>query len=234
LKHLVPFTNCSLLSAPSKMPSFAFGLPAHRSCPRANGSICQDCYASKGFYRMSNVQRTQDARYAWTRESLKTSAGTNAWISTMVQAIRHATRKGEKLFRIHDSGDFFSAAYANAWYEVCGQLPDVRFWAPTRAWQLPTSTDAVDGLKPFRVLTESDSVMSALLKLASLPNVTIRPSALNFNDAPPMIDGLAAGSAACDANAFGHACPAPKQGNHCGICRVCWHKPNVSVTYHKH
>src|SRR6516162_9609523 len=74
---------------------------------------------------------------------------------------RGVTRKSEKLFRIHDSGDFFSAAYANAWYEVCRQLPDIRFWAPTRAWQLPTSTNAVDGLKPFRVLTETDSLMFA-------------------------------------------------------------------------
>jgi hypothetical protein len=165
---------------------------------------------------------------------MQTAAGIALWIAAMLVAIRHVTRRGEKLFRIHDSGDFFSPAYVRAWFAVCQQLPEVKFWAPTRAWQLPVSTVSDNGLKAFRVLTEADSLMAELLKLASLPNVTIRPSALNFEDAPPVVAGLHAGSAACDTQSFGHACPAPLQGNNCGSCRVCWLNPEVPVTYHKH
>lgn len=235
MKYLVPNTNCSILSNPSKMPGFAFGLPAHRSCPRANGSICDSCYASKGFYRMTNVQRTQQARFDWTRESLKTPAGVTLWIETMVTAIRAVTHNHlEKYFRIHDSGDFFNAAYARMWVQVCRQLPDVKFWAPTRAWQQPTCNMAVDGLKPFRVLGQEDSVMAEILKLATLPNVTIRPSALNFEDSAPRVAGLHAGSGAAETTFDGFVCPAREQGNNCGDCRHCWHEKAVPVTYHKH
>jgi hypothetical protein len=124
------------------MPGYAFGLPAHASCPRSNGSICNPkigCYACRGFYRMNNVQRSQWARFEWTREMLKTDDGFKTWIDTMVNAIRYATQKTEPRFRIHDSGDFFNPRYIRAWYEVCRQLPEVKFWAPPRVWQLPVS-----------------------------------------------------------------------------------------------
>ena len=185
---------------------------------------------------MTNVQSTQDARFQWTRESVKTADGQALWVETMVAAIKHATRKGEKYFRIHDSGDFFSPAYVRMWAEVCKALPEVKFWAPTRVWQMPASNASVNGLKPFRVMTAIDLMFAELLKLAALPNVTIRPSALNFGDAAPVVPGLHAGSAASDVcNVHdGLLCPAPTQGNNCGDCRVCWDLNAVPVTYHKH
>ena len=242
MKHLVPNTNCSILSNPSKMPGYAFGLPAHKSCPRANGSICygndgcnDGCYAyERGFYKMDNVKRTQQARFDWTRESLRSAAGIALWIATMIQAILWATSKKEKVFRIHDSGDFFSPAYIRMWFEVCRQLPEVQFWAPTRVWQQPTSNDRVNGLKAFKIVGQDDAFMSELLKLAALPNVTIRPSALNFDDAPPSVPGLHAGSGASKADFVGYECPAQAQENNCGACRVCWSEKTLPVTYHKH
>src|SRR5260370_39685844 len=77
------------------------------------------------------------------------------------------------------------SAYAESWLEVCRRLSTVRFWIPTRAWQQPS------GLLPV-----FDPLLAVLRKLAALPNVTVRPSALNFGDLPPVVAGLHAGSTA--------------------------------------
>ena len=43
----VPGTTVRLLTKTSKMPGPSWSLPAHRACPRANGSICQDSMRRK-------------------------------------------------------------------------------------------------------------------------------------------------------------------------------------------
>lgn len=218
----VPGTRIGLLSNPDKMPGSSFGLPAHKACPRAWGSICDDCYASKGCYRWANSERAQAARFAWTVECMRTDAGMQLWISVMIQAIFRQT-----YFRIHDSGDFFNVRYVRAWIAVCKALPATKFWAPTRAWQ--TQGNACD------LLPVLDPMLAALRELASLPNVTVRPSALNFGDLPPVVAGLAAGSTADCSAAEVYQCPAKaKYDGHCGPCRVCWDSPEVSVNYPKH
>ena len=245
MKILVPDKKYALLSAPSKMPCFSFGLPARKSCPRANGTICNGtgkgkkdgCYAfERGFYGMSNVKASQQARFDWTRRMLQTDAGLNEWVTYMVDAIKRATHgRREKLFRIHDSGDFFSARYAYAWYLVCQQLPFIAFWAPFRGWQQPTCGNTASGLNPFKVMTEADGLLSQLLALAALPNVTLRPSALNFGDDAPKVKGFHAGSTASESTVDGcYPCPAKQQDNNCGSCRVCWHAKSTAVMYAKH
>src|SRR4030095_4598120 len=47
----VPGTTVRLLTQTSKMPGPSWSLPAHKACPRANGTICDGCYAAKGCYR---------------------------------------------------------------------------------------------------------------------------------------------------------------------------------------
>ena len=115
----------------------------------------------------------------------------------------------------------FNVAYAECWYAVCSALPGIRFWIPTRAWQQPKS--------PLPVF---DPLLNTLRKLATLPNVTVRPSALNFGDSAPVVDGLHAGSTADCKRA--RQCPAPQQGGNCGECRVCWDAQDTAVSYSKH
>jgi len=222
-KHIVPGTTTALLSSPSKMPGYSFGLPAHRACPRANGTICDGCYASRGAYSWSNVARAYEARFTWVRECMKTSEGRAEFMRVMVREIAWATRQ-QPYFRIHDSGDFFSPTYVACWLEIARALPDVRFWAPTRAYQQPTRAG-------FVILGQDDAILGTLRAMAALPNVTIRPSALNFGDDAPVVDGLAAGSTADGA---GFQCPAPSQENQCGDCRACWNNKAESVSYRKH
>jgi hypothetical protein len=152
---------------------------------------------------------------------MRTADGRAQWISTMVSAI---SQTGAQYFRVHDSGDMFSTAYAQCWLEVCRRMADVSFWIPTRAWQQPSS--------PLPVF---DPLLNTLRKLAALPNVTVRPSALNFGALPPAVTGLHAGStAAFSDSAWVKECPAPNQGGHCGGCRTCWDAKAVPVTYRRH
>lgn len=128
----VPGTSVRLLTQTSKMPGPSWSLPAHRACPRANGTICGSCYAAKGSYCYRTTRNAQDVRFRWTVESMRTVESLFYWIDTMVAAIAET---GCECFRVHDSGDMFSDRYAGAWLEVCIRLPHVKFWIPTRAWQ---------------------------------------------------------------------------------------------------
>lgn len=152
---------------------------------------------------------------------MRTESGRIAWIAYMVWAIRSMDIE---YFRVHDSGDMFNVAYANCWYEVIRQLPEVKFWIPTRSWQVPNG-----------VLPVFDPLMTAIRKIAALPNATVRPSALNFADDAPVVTGLHAGAAAAMTDASrAFQCVAPSQDGHCGDCRHCWDNKDVAVSYSKH
>lgn len=221
----VPGTSVLLLTEARKMPCNSWSLPALEACPwkvtDGEGAICGDCYANKGSYtQYPAVKRAQRARFDWTRESLKTEAGTDAFVGLMVATIR-STRN--EYFRVHDSGDLFSPDYVRAWVRICRALPEVRFWFPTRSWR---------PLLNMRLPAESrDRWALALCELAGLANVTVRPSALFFNAPAPRVPGLHAGSTATDA---GFNCPAPLQGNACGDCRACWLDRDTPISYHRH
>jgi hypothetical protein len=58
----VPGTQVRLLTQTSKMPGSSWSLPAGKACPRANGTICEGCYAAKGYYRYSTTQNAQAAQ----------------------------------------------------------------------------------------------------------------------------------------------------------------------------
>lgn len=226
---LIPGFASSLLSYPSKMPGPSWGLPARVSCPNSHGEVCEYCYAAKGNYRFRKVQHAQSVRFQWTRESMKNPLGQYRWSQILAGAIHES---GCKYFRIHDSGDFFSIAYIESWIQVCKSLPRVRFWAPTREWQTPSPKGPFPLWKP-----EPNPRIPALIQLASLPNVTVRPSALGIGDKPPRIPGLAAGSmvhAGIHPGPGVKICHASSRGGHCGLCRHCWNKPDIPVSYPLH
>jgi hypothetical protein len=131
---------------------------------------------------------------------------------------------GARYFRGHDSGDFFNVAYVEAWVEVCRALPHVKFWFPTREYQTKAA-----GL--FQIISENPR-MTAIRTLAALPNVTVRPSALEISERPPVVSGLAKGSAVDYKNVF--QCPAARQGGFCNECRHCWDNPTQAVSYPLH
>jgi hypothetical protein len=218
------------LTGTSSMPCASWSLPAGPSCPAAKASvveyganaICKMCYATRGFYRMGNVQNAQDLRFQWVRQSLAT--GANEFVEGLIRMITDDVRdRGEPIFRVHDSGDVFSVAYADAWYRICEALPDVQFWIPTRSHNVPT-------------------LLLALQRLNSLPNVTVRPSALELDAPAPVVLGLAAGTTVVrslpvlDAMPGTSVCPktdARDGRSNCDDCRTCW-EGSSPVAYVQH
>jgi Gene product 88 len=209
------------LSAPGKMPSYGWSLPAGKACPASKktiadhgeNAVCGGCYAKTGNYRFPNVAKALDDRMRFVMDSLKADNGAT-FVTAMVAMVRKAVAVTGPYFRIHDSGDFFHPAYVDAWKRIAEALPDVRFWAPTREY-----------LRPY--------MMPSLVAFAALPNVTVRPSAAAIDEPAPVIPGLSAGSSVrssrtlptLQASGAENVCPATTTGNpSCDAhgCRKCW------------
>jgi len=119
------------LSKPSKMPGWAYGIPA-KECKTGSklravkGSTCYDCYALKGCYVFAVVQKAQYKRLASIKHPL--------WAGAMALLINS---KKSDVFRWHDSGDVQDLDHLNKIYAVCHLTPSKRHWMPTReAWTL--------------------------------------------------------------------------------------------------
>tara|TARA_R100000231_G_scaffold41180_1_gene35977 strand:+ start:26 stop:625 length:600 start_codon:yes stop_codon:yes gene_type:complete len=117
------------LSKPSKMPGWAYGLPA-KECKtgsklvKVEGSTCHGCYALKGCYVFKVVQEAQYRRLASVKHEL--------WTAAMALLINS---KKSKYFRWHDSGDVQDEAHLLKIFAVCKLTPSVKHWMPTReAW----------------------------------------------------------------------------------------------------
>ena len=124
------------LSSPSKMPGYAYNLPATACITGAKlvkipGSVCAGCYALKGRYRFPNVKEALSRRLA--------SLTHPQWIPAMVVLIDNTP-----WFRWHDSGDLQSVQHLINIFEVCKLTPETMHWLPTReAKFLPLSTDSI-------------------------------------------------------------------------------------------
>lgn len=157
--------------------------------------ICNGCYALKGAYGNPSIILVMEWRKRWRDWALEQGE----FVDVMVEAIRMAREKSKKFkpetpeelavrthpnfFRIHDSGDFDSEPYLEAWLEICRKLPYVHFWAPTRVW--------ADAGEPGR------KAMSAVLEKHAkhIPsNLAIRPSGLFFDGPYPEFKTLAGGA----------------------------------------
>lgn len=108
-------------------PDFAFtdsSGKAQNTCPGA--LACRAvCYAKQGRLAMPaavNVRRTN-----------LEAAQSSTFVVDMVQAL---TASRTNIVRVHDSGDFFSQAYVDAWVAIATACPDVTFYAYTKSLHL--------------------------------------------------------------------------------------------------
>ena len=120
-------------SKPSKMPCHSWSIPA-KDCKtgsklaKVEGSVCADCYAMSGFYRMGNVKSCLEKRF----ESLSNPK----WEEAMTVAISGS--EGSGFFRWFDSGDIQSLAHLKQIAQIASNLPYVKFWLPTKEYGIVT------------------------------------------------------------------------------------------------
>lgn len=106
----------------SKTECFSFDLPAKETCPGMTAECANKCYA----FKLTQVYRNLGAKYQRNLELSKTSK----FVPYMIKNIPPRCE-----FRIHVSGDFYSASYIHDWHEICSARPDVTFYTYTRSWR---------------------------------------------------------------------------------------------------
>lgn len=205
-------------SNPSKMPGYAYGIPA-ADCKvggrlrKVTGSTCKNCYAyERGAYAWKTVKA------AYRRRADRLSAP--FWAEAIAEVLnRRAHRPNGDVFRWHDSGDIQSVDHLRQIARVADMTPTVSHWLPTREYRFVQ--DYVDTYGPFP------------------SNLNVRLSAHmvgGFVPTFPRLRGLVTVSTVSDDDSFtsAHSCPARFQGNECKDCRACWNTAVSHVDYHLH
>jgi len=92
-------------------------------CPMA-GACKAYCYATVGQQAFkSGVLRRARAFLATLQPD---------FVPKMIAEVAKAVRKGARAVRIHDSGDFYSFEYIQAWFRIAKHCPEVTFYAYTK------------------------------------------------------------------------------------------------------
>jgi len=138
-----------------KTECFSFDLPAIKTCPGRTVECSRDCYAVNMMGAYPNVAKKYQRNLAFVENSSHID-----FQQRMVDDIPQNCQ-----FRIHVSGDFFSAEYTMRWYWIAWARPDVTFYAYTRSWR-------------------DLSIFAPILRLNNLPNVNINLSVDDETGAP--------------------------------------------------
>jgi hypothetical protein len=143
-----PNSKLGQIQAPS------LSLPAGYSCPFAKvckslahrhgkkafgGKAIKDygdvrCYAASAEVSYPTVRRMRWRNYDLLM-SVGKKGGAQAMADLLVRSLRHYEQNNGaiRVFRIHDSGDFFSPDYLDAWIECAKAMPGVLFYAYTKS-----------------------------------------------------------------------------------------------------
>jgi hypothetical protein len=127
-----------------------FNLPAGKTCPGARFCRSSAVYENgkrkildgketifRCFAASSEVQ--YDAVFENRAQNLQmvSDAIKNGIAADLIHdSIQFHRTKNTKLVRIHESGDFFSGAYLDAWIEVAIRNPDLKFYCYSKSLQL--------------------------------------------------------------------------------------------------
>jgi len=124
-----------------------YGIPAdysfgdgNNTCPGANA--CRGvCYAKQGRYAMPNVRNARLHNF-----NLFLNDGPDVFAEKAIADLERLTKR-YNVVRLHDSGDFFSQAYLDAWKFIARFFPSVIFYAYTKSLHLDIATDKPDNLR---------------------------------------------------------------------------------------
>lgn len=202
------------LSAPSKMPSYAWSISAKRcgigsTLAKIKGSVCYNCYALKGRYMFPMVQDALERRYkAW-------ESNREQWVDAMIYIMhnkKHIINTG--FFRWFDSGDIQGEAMLSDMNTIAWSSPHIRFWLPTKEYNLVKEYKQNNDIAPNLVIRVSNPSVNS--------NTLTDHEHISTVYSKDMLE-----------NSEGYICPSSKQGNKCGECRMCWSdKHEVSYIAH--
>ena len=128
------------LSKTSKMPWYSYSIPAQRckvgsKLASVKGTVCNGCYALKGYYRFTKVHAALEKRY---QKLMNTNREKFVEAFVLVLETKYNNQKGvkEDRFRWHDSGDVQSYEHLEMICEIARKTPFLRHWLPTKEYTL--------------------------------------------------------------------------------------------------
>ena len=139
LKKLVKMVLPSELQGLKVAHIVSFALPAFKSadgfkvCPGA-GACAAVCYARQGAYTWKAATTLRENNLEALRGMLATHSP-----RALAVALLAALPKSARVVRVHDSGDFFSQSYLDAWCLVASKRPGIIFYAYTKSFDLDFS-----------------------------------------------------------------------------------------------
>jgi|SRR5215471_2404225 len=118
-----------------KTRTVSFNLPAFKSldgfrvCPMSGycGGDDGPCYAQQGRYKLPDAIATRETNLAIVRASLPLFERL---------ALADLARIQAATIRAHDSGDFYSQDYLDAWFHLAAAFPRKRFYCYTKSLHL--------------------------------------------------------------------------------------------------
>ena len=213
LKMLKEYVG-SDLGQPSKMPGYAWGISANLcktggKLAKIEGSVCHKCYALRGNYLYESVIKSHHNRItSYDRDNI-------AWRDAMIELIRKRISQDspdeDKYFRIFDAGDIQSVQMLRDWIFIAIQLPDIKFWLPTKEYRI------------IRAFNEP------------IPdNMVIRVSSPNIDQTPVAKFTHTSTVHSHAKEPVGIICEAYTRDGKCGTCRSCWDHTIRNVSYPQH
>ena len=198
------------LSNPSKMPSYAWGISAHKCMvgnlmAKIKGTTCNKCYALKGHYVFKPVRLAHKKRLAAVKKP--------EWVDYMAELLTQKYKRLAKSRLFHrwfDSGDLQSHEHLMKIFKVCELTPHIKYWLATREYKIISK-----------------------IKYKDIPkNLVVRASGIKIDGQPPKFWKWT--STVHTKKPIGHVCPAYKQDGECGSCRSCWSRSVKQVSYKEH
>ena len=126
------------LAADDAIAFIIFSLPAVLTCPGATVECMRNCYARRD-ERFTSVRSSRIINYLISKrddfETILENAIRNQ-IYTRKGELRKRYRGKEIVFRIHESGDFYSDKYMLAWFHVAAKFPEVTFFTYTKSFKM--------------------------------------------------------------------------------------------------
>ena len=106
-----------------------WNLPRAITC-RGAGECLRFCYEIKIERMYPNVRksRMRNLEFSKKKEFVK-------------KIVEYLKRRKEKIIRLHESGDLYSQEYLDKWKEIARQLPEKRFFAYTKSFDLDLWTN---------------------------------------------------------------------------------------------
>ena len=208
------------LSNPSKMPGWAYGIPADQcnvgsKLRKVEGSVCSNCYALKGNYVFDNVKDAQKRRIA--------SMDKPYWVAAMAFLLKlkqkNARSNDAGYFRMFDSGDLQSYRHLLQYMSLVRSTPTVQHWMPTREVALIV-----------RYVKDGHKVPDNLAIRISANMVGQRP----ITEHPVLkgVEGIQFSAVSLEGDDVSE-CPAYKQEGSCGDCRNCWSRAEHKIVSYK-